>query len=148
MPENSLKNTLLSILVLLRNKAEEKGVEPVISTQKLSNLLQVSGIKPSQEQLSELLQNPEIAPFIASEDDTEVRLKQGGNEDDLDLRVLDGKSGALPDDDSLPSTDINQEDLNALQLQPQTQVQNPEENIPITTNPVPTMARRALRRSI
>jgi len=76
----AIKNTLLTLLVFLKHKAEEKGLEPVISVSKVIDLLRGSGLRLSYQQLVDLTQDPSIAPSIKSINQNQIELNLGDEE--------------------------------------------------------------------
>ena len=61
-----LKNSLLSLLSFLRSKAVDKNLNPVISVEKVIDMLKSTGMHITYQQLADLVQDPIIAPAVAS----------------------------------------------------------------------------------
>jgi hypothetical protein len=61
-----IQNTLLSLIVFLKHKAEEKSLKPVITIAKLSDMMRSSGMRITYQQLVDLSKSPAIAPSIKS----------------------------------------------------------------------------------
>lgn len=83
-----IKNTLLTLLVFLKHKAEEKDLEPVIPVAKVIDLLRGSGLKLSYQQLVDLTQDPSIAPSIKSINKSQLELNLG-EEDETPAPAMD-----------------------------------------------------------
>jgi hypothetical protein len=84
----AIKNTLLTLLVFLKHKAEEKGLDPVISVSKVIDLLRGSGLKLSYQQLVDLTQDPSIAPSIKSINNNQIEINLG-DEDENTAPAMD-----------------------------------------------------------
>lgn len=75
-----LKNALQEILTFLRHKAEDKGLQPVITVAKLTSMLHIAGVKVTYHLLSELVQDPDIAPMVQSLNKNQIVLNLGDEE--------------------------------------------------------------------
>jgi hypothetical protein len=82
-PNIKLKNTLLSIVVFLKHKAEEKGLKPVITVAKLTDMLRSSGLRITYQQLVDLTKDPTIAPSIKSINKNQIEFNLGDDEEGL-----------------------------------------------------------------
>lgn len=81
MPSNPLlTNTLLSVLTFLKHKADERGLKPVITVAKLTNLLHSSGLNLTYQQLADLTKDHRIAPSIKSINKNQIELNLGNEE--------------------------------------------------------------------
>jgi len=76
-PDLLLRNTLLSILGLLKHKAMDKNLEPVISVSKVIDMLKIAGVVVTYDQLATLAKDPSIQPSIASINQNQLKLNLG-----------------------------------------------------------------------
>ena len=79
-PNPLLKNTLLTLLVFLKHRAEDKGLKPIITVAKLTDLLRGSGLKVSYQQLVNLSKDPAISSSIKSINKNQVELRLDDDE--------------------------------------------------------------------
>jgi len=97
-----LRNKLITVLSFLKHKAEDKGLEPVISVKKLIDLL---GIHITYSQLAELTKDPSISHEIKSINKNQVTLSLG--EEEIPMAVPDEFS---PNDfENEPSDEVPEE---------------------------------------
>ena len=75
-----IKNTLMSMIIFLKHKAEEKNLKPVITVAKLTDMLRSSGLKLSYQQLVDLTKDPTIAPSIKSINKNQIEFNLGDEE--------------------------------------------------------------------
>ena len=113
MPDMLLKNTLISIIALLRKKAEDKGLKPVISISKLSSLLQIGGLKVTYAQLKKMAKDPLIASYIKSINKNQVELRLDDSEEyeskDDSMNNMSNDMNNIP---PLPSADESENENN------------------------------------
>ncbi|VVC05570.1 Uncharacterised protein [uncultured archaeon] len=144
MATQELKNSLLSIIVFLKHKAEEKNLKPIISIAKLSDMLRGSGLSITYQQLLDLTKEPNIAPFIKDINRNQVEFNIDAEE---------------PSDEEFSEPDLSREPIPDENLEEPTQEPAPQEEQPQTVFPqqpiniqngqsgtVSQMARRAAAR--
>jgi hypothetical protein len=105
MPTQSnplIKNKLLMILTFLKHKAEEKGLKPIITVAKLTDMLRSGGLTITYQQLVDLSKDPTIASSIKSINKNQIELSLG-TDDASDASGLDlGGMGQAPDQSAEP----------------------------------------------
>ena len=92
-----IKNTLLSIIVFLKHKAEDKNLKPVITVAKLIDMLRSSGIKLNYQQLLDLTKNPFIAPSIKSINKNQIEFNLGDEEEPSEFGLENASSTDQPE---------------------------------------------------
>ena len=75
-----LKNNLLAMIILMKRKAENKGLDPVIPVAKVIDMLRSSGMHITYQQLAELTKDPTIAPFISAINKNQITINMGTEE--------------------------------------------------------------------
>lgn len=119
-----LKNTLLSLIIFLKHKAEEKDLKPVISIAKLIDLLKGTGLKITYQQIVDLTKSPEISSSIKSINKNQIEFNIGTEEieqneepqptfDDQDFNPNSESEDREDEGDSEESDELNPEDFEA-----------------------------------
>lgn len=90
-----LKNSIISLLSLLRHKAQDKGVAPVISISKILDMLKITGMNITYHQLVALSEDPSIASSIKSINKNQLTLT---SDDDVDAGTEINNQPIPPDD--------------------------------------------------
>jgi len=144
-PDMLLRNSLLSILGLLRHKASDKNLEPVISVSKVIDMLKIAGIVVTYDQLANLAKDPAIQPLVSSINQNQLRLNLGDEptpEPELPMPepVQDENPEENPDEMMPPEEDEDSDDY----LPPDEEQEEPERPYKST---VSMMARRAAKRN-
>ena len=75
-----LKNNLLALIILMKRKAENNGLDPVIPVAKVIDMLRSSGMHITYQQLADLAKDPTIAPFISAINKNQIKINMGTEE--------------------------------------------------------------------
>jgi hypothetical protein len=151
--DSRMKNILISIISLLKHKAEDKGLKPVISVAKLIDLLKVSGMTITYQQLLDLSKDPAIASSIKEINKTQVELSLSDDEEENfepntdensnnadNSAVTDNEEEFKPDDFAVPDSNEAPSTTPTAVSPENSQIYTPKQSI------VGQMARRASHR--
>jgi hypothetical protein len=110
---NRLSNTLLSVIVFLKHKAEEKDLKPIISVAKLVDMLKSSGLRITYQQLVELTNDPKIKSSIKSINKNQIEFNLGGDTNETPSPTEQSPEFNLGDDgEENAGQDQSDEDFN------------------------------------
>ena len=159
MPQNNprIKNSLMSMIIFLTHKAEEKELKPVITIAKLTDMMQSTGLRLTYQQLSELSKDPQIAPFIKSINKNQIEFNLGGEELQQEPAIPDFNTNEQPQADSneenpedfaAPEDENNEESFNQTEENPNNAMEPQEYGPPHQQKSIVSqMARRAAARA-
>jgi hypothetical protein len=148
-----LKNSLLSLISLMKRKAVERGLKPIIGISKVIDMLKSSGMTITYHQLYELCQDPDVKESISSINKNQITLSTGDeaeeeSTDDFTPEDFENTEPAeepepTEDDSDIDSGDepYDYEDENAEEDEDDDHIDHGGENV------VSKMAKRAAARS-
>ncbi len=146
--DQRLLNSLLSIIAMMQHKAKDRGLRPVITISKLTDLLKVAGMTVSYQQIVDLTKDPMIAGSVKDINKNQITLNIDGETEpeapDVEEPTLDQEPlGAEPAPEPVGG-EFGEEPVPATQPAPYGQ---PEQQVTPGPNVVSQMAKRAASRA-